>query len=328
MQAEVKVGITAWSDPSLLASGWYPKEARTPEARLRFYASRFPIVENDGAHYAVPTREQAEAWVERTPPGFTMDVKAFATMSGHYTSARQLPVDVRAELPRAKRDARRLYPKDLPDALRAAVVARFRQAIEPLRASGRLGVVLVQYPPWFPCSPVCRAEVAALRGLLPDVRVAVEFRNRTWMSEKNRARTLATLRDHDLAYTCVDEPQGFFSSVPPVAEATSDVALVRFHGRNAGTWDGKATKTAAERFRHLYTTRELAEWVPRIDALAERAREVHVLMNNCFGDFAVRNAFDMTALLEREAGLRLRGVAAPPARTSPPVPSHRRRAAS
>ncbi len=61
----------------------------------------------------------------------------------------------------------------------------------------------------------------------------------------------------------MDEPQGFKSSVPPVTQATSDIALVRFHGRNRATWE-KQGLTTAERFNYLYTEDELADWVPRI----------------------------------------------------------------
>jgi uncharacterized protein YecE (DUF72 family) len=77
MGARVKVGVTAWADKSLLQSGFYPREMKGAEARLRYYAGQFPIAENDSAYYALPTKEQTERWVERTPPGFTMNVRPF-----------------------------------------------------------------------------------------------------------------------------------------------------------------------------------------------------------------------------------------------------------
>jgi uncharacterized protein YecE (DUF72 family) len=117
------------------------------------------------------------------------------------------------------------------------------------------------------------------------------------MSDRNRERTLALLRDEGLAYTCVDEPQGLPSSIPPVAAATSDVSVIRFHGRNATTWS-RMTKTASERFRYRYSLEELREWVPRIRLLAEETASVHVLMNNCYSDYAVTNARQMLTLLE------------------------------
>jgi uncharacterized protein YecE (DUF72 family) len=149
---------------------------------------------------------------------------------------------------------------------------------------------------WFTCSPENRGKLERIRELVVGCRVAVEFRNATWMNERHATETLASLRAHDLVYTCVDEPQGFPASVPPVAEATSDVALVRFHGRARATWM-KAVAAARERFAYLYRDDELREWVPRIRRLAERTREVQVLMNNCFGDYAVRNARTMRGLL-------------------------------
>ena len=90
-------------------------------------------------------------------------------------------------------------------------------------------------------------------------------------------------------------PQGFRSSVPSIAEATSPaLSVVRFHGRDPEAWQ---KKTVTERFRYLYREEELAEWVPKIDHLAESAREVHVLMNNCHSDDAVTNAAQLVGLL-------------------------------
>ena len=98
---------------------------------------------------------------------------------------------------------------------------------------------------------------------------AVEFRNGSWLNEKNAERTLGFLEDKGLAFVMVDEPQGFKSSVPPVTAVTSDLALVRFHGRNRETWEAKGI-TPAERFRYLYSRDELEEWAPRIRRGGER----------------------------------------------------------
>jgi len=292
----VKTGITSWTEKSLIDAGWYPHGARNPAWRLRWYATQFPIVENDSTYYALPDPGHARLWVDRTPRGFTMNVKAFASLTEHYTNPVRLPKDLREHLPARLRGRARIYPHDLGADLMAEIAMRFRESVEPLRASGRLGVVLFQYPVWFPRSPTNRAKLVRARQLVPDCRVAVEFRNATWMDERHAADTLALLRANDLVYTCVDEPQGFPASVPPVADATSDVAVVRFHGRARGTWM-KAVAAARERFAYLYREDELREWVPKIRRLADRASEVHVLMNNCFGDYAVRNARTMSALL-------------------------------
>lgn len=293
----IVTGATSWTEKSLVDSGWYPKGTHTPEGLLRYYATQFPITENDSLYYALPPPERAELWALRTPPGFTMNVKAFATLTEHYTSARQLPPDVRARLPAEARDKARVYPNDLGPELVAELARRFRAVLEPLRAAGRLGVVLFQYPVWFTASRENERKLFAARELVPGCRVAIEFRNAYWMTERRRERTLALLRDADLVYTCVDEPQGTASSVPPVAVATSDVALVRFHGRSNARWR-RRTATASDRFRYLYSEDELREWVQPIRRLDDEAATVQVLFNNCYSDYAVRNARQLTELLE------------------------------
>lgn len=295
-RGRVLVGVTSWTERTLVSSGWYPPGARAPEARLRYYASRFPIVEVDSSYYALPTLENAERWVARTPEGFTMNVKAFATMTEHYTDPKRLPPDLRDALPDALRAKPRVYPRDLGAELTGELAARFRSGVEPLRAAGRLGLVLFQYPVWFPCTRDNERALLRAAELVPGCRVAIELRNATWMNERHRDRTLALLRAAGLVYTCVDEPQGLPSSIPPVAAATADLALVRFHGRSASRWRRPST-SASERFRYRYSVAELGEWVPGIRRLSDAAPVVHVLMNNCYSDYAVRNAIEMTALL-------------------------------
>jgi len=268
----VKVGTCSWTDPTLIASGWYPDKIKDDaEERLRYYAARFPLVENDASYYALPGQKQAQLWAERTPDGFTMNFKAFATLTTHHTDPKRLPKDIREAMPNEAREKKRVYPKDFPAATRDELFARFWVALEPLRRSGKLGAILLQYPDWFVISRENKAEIVRARELLPDDRLAVEFRNATWMSERNREETLEFLRKNGLTYVSVDEPQGFPSSIPPVAAATSaDLAIVRFHGRNAENWK-KPGLTAAERFDYSYSRKELEEWLPRINELAEQA---------------------------------------------------------
>ena len=89
-------------------------------------------------------------------------------------------------------------------------------------------------------------------------------------------------------------------SAKPLAAATADdIAMVRFHGRNTQAWNAKS-ETASDRFRYLYEESELREWVPRIDGLAESARETHVLMNNCYANYGSTNARELAAMLAEE----------------------------
>jgi uncharacterized protein YecE (DUF72 family) len=229
-----------------------------------------------------------------------MNFKAFATLTTHHTDPKRLPADVRETLPKEARTKKRVYPKDFPADARDELFKRFWVGLEPLRKAGKLGALLLQYPDWFVISKDNKAEIVRARELLPDDRLAVEFRNATWMSERNREETLRFLDETGLTYVAVDEPQGFPSSIPPIAAVTNvDLAIVRFHGRNAENWK-KPGLTAAERFDYSYKKQELEEWLPKIRELAAQAKEVQLLMNNCYGDKAVNNAAELATLLQQQ----------------------------
>jgi uncharacterized protein YecE (DUF72 family) len=166
----------------------------------------------------------------------------------------------------------------------------------PLDTAGKLGIVLFQFPPWFYPGAQQLDYITICKERLPQYHVAVEFRNNVWLSEKNRAMTLDLLTRNDLPFVCVDEPQGFKSSVPPLAEVTSDIGLVRFHGRNTETWEKKGIGPA-ERFNYLYTEEELTPWASKITELAKQTRELHILFNNCHEDKAVINARQICFML-------------------------------
>jgi uncharacterized protein YecE (DUF72 family) len=295
------VGIASWTDPSMTAPGvFYPDGVTKPESRLRFYASRFPLVEVDSTYYAIPARKMAELWNERTPEGFTFDVKAHALMTGQPSEVSRLPKELRSALPAALAKKTRIYANELPDEIRDAVWSSFLDALAPLRESGRLGAILMQYPRWVGPSRVNAALIEDARARLAGWRTAIEFRNRAWFDERTRQRTLDLLRRNELAYVCVDSPPGFESSVPAVPEATSpSLAVIRFHGRNTDTWEAKVTQVS-QRFRYLYDETELREWLPMIRAISEQTEEVHLVFNNCYGNYATTNALEMSGLLLRE----------------------------
>ena len=295
--ATVRVGTASWTDPTLVKSGrFYPKQATSAEARLRFYASQFPLVEVDATYYFLPREDQAGLWVDRTPPDFLFNIKAFSLLTGHPTRRKAIPTDLAGEIDPEHRDKQRVYSGHLSADAVAEVWRRFHDALLPLDSAGKLGAVLFQYPEWFGPRRSSREELRTLRERLPGYQVCVEFRNAAWMAtDTDREKTLSFLSELGLPLVCVDMPQGFRSSVPPLAEATSpDLAVVRFHGRDPDAW---TKKTVTERFRYLYSEDELAEWVPKVEHLAEEARQVHVLMNNCFRDQAVTNAAQLADLL-------------------------------
>ncbi len=297
----IRVGTASWTDPTMTARGvFYPDAADTAEERLGYYASRFPIVEVDATYYALPSRRTAELWVERTPPDFTFDIKAHALMTGQPTEVKRLPKDLREALPIELVEKARIYAKDLPDELDAEVWSRFVDALEPLRDAGQLGSILLQYPRWFFTSSENRDAIEAATGRLRDAGLvgAVEFRSASWFNEKNIERTLRFLGDRNIPLVVVDGPQGFKSSVPAVVEAPSpDLAIIRFHGRRTATWEARGIQTV-ERFRYLYDTGELADWAPRVRDIADRAKDTHVLFNNCYANYGSTNALELARLLE------------------------------
>jgi len=294
--ADIRVGTAGWTDKSLIASGWYPPEATTPEQRLRYYARQFPLVEVDSAYYALPPEQNAAAWAERTPSGFTFNIKAFSLFTKHPTPVRALPADLREAAGKAGKD--RVYLKDVDQPLADQAWDRFLTALEPLRRAGKLGAILLQFPPWFPISRSNKEYILSCARRVAPGRVCVEFRNHTWMTEDNQKETLDFLSSHDLPYVCVDMPQGFASSIPPVLAATSDLAVVRLHG-HSDHWESKDIQ---QRFRYRYSDQELDAWAGQVGRLAEDARETQVVFNNCYRDDAHVNAQRLAALIGRSAG--------------------------
>jgi uncharacterized protein YecE (DUF72 family) len=290
-------GTSSWTDPTLLkAKTFYPPDAHKPEERLRFYSERFPLVEVDSTFYALPSERNAGLWAERTPDGFVFNVKAFGLMTQHAVAVKSLPEPIRDMLPEDAASKARVYARDLPEDALNAVWDMFGAALRPLAEARRLGAILYQFPHWFAAS---RQNIAYLRELAErsPAQPAIEFRGAGWMKEGKQQRTLDLLRDIGATYVVVDEPQGFKTSVPPIVAATSpDLAMIRFHGHNAENWEKKGI-SAAERFRYLYNEDELREWVAPARKLAGQAEQLHVLMNNCYADYGVRNAAQFAGLL-------------------------------
>ena len=288
---------------------FYPRGADSAEERLTYYAGTFPVVEIDATYYALPVARVAQAWVDRTPPDFVFDAKAHALMTGQPSETKRLPKEIREALPAHLAAKPRLYARDLPEELHGAIWDMYLAGLEPLRAAGQLGSVLLQYPRWFFPIGENRDAILEARARLGDVRSAVEFRSETWFNAKNLDRTLRFLTDNAIPLVMVDGPQGLKSSVPPIVAVTSpELALVRFHGRRVETWEAKGIPTV-ERFRYLYSDAELRDWVPRIRAAAEDAREMHVLMNNCYANYGSTNARELAAMLEADLGVAAAGTA-------------------
>ena len=293
----VRFATAGWADRSLVHdSPFYPKTAKTPEARLRHYASEFSLVEVDATYYALLSAEIVARWLDWTDPAFRFDVKAHPIVTGHPIDVERLPRDLKLACEGAAL-GRRVYPEKLPDELRNEIEARFSASLEPLRASGRLDAVLAQFPPWFAATRgnVRKLEDVADRwGVLP---ISVEFRHKSWLEPSRQERVFSLLSELGMSYVCVDEPPSRTGGVPNVVRVTNPrLAVVRFHGQNRAGWEKKGA-SVAERFDYLYRPSELAAWVAPLKRLASEAQAVHAVFNNCVRNYAVLNAKDLAFLM-------------------------------
>ena len=295
----VLVGTASWTDKTLLACGrFYPKTATTAEARLRFYASQFPLVEVDSSYYAMPAPNTAQLWAERTPNEFVMNVKAFRLFTGHQTSPTVLHKDIRAALPPSTKA--NVYYRELPVELRDELWRRFIEALAPLRASNKLGLVHFQFPPWLVRNADGQAHVRHCVERMAGHTLGVEFRHRSWFEGEHASATLAFQRELGVVHTVVDGPQGFANSVPAIWEVTHPAfALLRLHGRNIETWNVKGATAASDRFNYDYGQAELTDIAEKVTRLALLAASTHVVFNNNMEDQGQRNATLLMRLLHR-----------------------------
>jgi uncharacterized protein YecE (DUF72 family) len=274
------------------------------EARLRFYASVFDVVEVNSSYYAIPDVLTVRRWAERTPPGFVFHVKAWALMTGHHPREQSLPADiVRLISSRARRthrgeiDAGEFPPEAIDEAFRL-----FRAALSPLADAGKLGYVLFQLAPWVRYDDARLEYLASLPARLPGWSVAVEFRHRSWLPDHVH-ESLDTLRRARVACVSVDAPTAA-GAVPRLTQVTAPIAIFRLHGRNAEGWLRQVRgeePTVREKYDYLYTEAELRELMPEIDEAANEAEQVYVSFNNNNRDYPVRNALMLKRLLGQPA---------------------------
>lgn len=297
---DVVIGTCSWTDPTMVER-WYPRGVSSPEARLRYYAEHFDTVEVDSTYYALPSRDNARRWVERTPEGFTFHVKAYGLMTWHEVDQRSLHPELRD----FKYDLTPHRRIRLPEsAMIEAAFAIFVDELEPLRAAGKLGGVLMQFPPRFAATDTRRIThhldyLESAQAMLEPLGapMLVEFRHPSWVTGPQREQTMRFLSARGMAYVSVDAPQfPEGSTVPPIARATAPWAYVRMHGRNRETYFMRGG-SASERFDYLYSPEELAEWAGPVRGLAEETERTWVMFNNCRYDYAPRNAGQMAEIL-------------------------------
>ena len=297
----MRVGISSWADPALIEEGtFYPKKSMSAEARLRFYASVFDVVEVNASYYAIPDVLTVRRWAERTPPGFVFHAKAWSLMTGHNPRAATVPADVQALLPRQPRRSPRgeVMADEVPPEGVDAAFRLFRAALGPLEEAGKLGYVLFQFAPWVHFEDRWLEYLAGLPARLPGWTLAVELRHRSWFPD-HADETLRALRAARLAHVVTDAP-AVAGAMPHVTAVTAPAAVMRLHGRNAEGWLRQLRgeePAVREKYDYLYQEPELAALLPELSGMAEDSEEVFVSFNNNNRDYPVRNALMLKRLL-------------------------------
>ena len=274
MAERIRVGTCSWADEAL-SKYFYPPGLKAGD-RLPYYAEHFDAVELDSTYYRLPVESMASRWAEQTPDEFVMHVKAFGVMTRHPVKKEQLPTDLREEAPVDERGRIDRPPR----AFRAEVFKRFREALEPLRAAGKLGGTLFQFPPYVVYKELSLDYLAWAKEQMGEDELLVEFRHASWYEEDVRDEVLSFLEEHGMSLVVVDAPKVDAKNVPRTLLAlTSPTLYVRFHGRNADTWNVRG-RSAAERFDYLYSDDELREWVEPLRELAGQAQNAYAVFNN------------------------------------------------
>jgi uncharacterized protein YecE (DUF72 family) len=223
---------------------------------LSFYAREFNTLEINYTYYRPPSARTLDSMARRVPAGFSFTVKATQEM----THGRNRDVKAFKE---------------------------FEQALAPLQEQSKFGAILAQFPSSFHAGDESRDYLQWFREQLPDLPIVVEFRNKDWLAPA----TYEFLRDRKFGFCGVDEP--FF---PRVAEVTSPIAYVRFHGRNAAKW--WQHDQAYERYDYTYKPEELKEWTPKIQAMDKQADKTYLFANNHYRAQGVDTARQLKMLLD------------------------------
>jgi uncharacterized protein YecE (DUF72 family) len=297
----IRIGIAGWDYPD-----WeglvYPAPRPRGFDRLAFLAGFFDTLEINTTFYRTPAASAARSWTRRVSasPSFLFTAKLYRLFT------HEVPPD--------------LDPSRRPPAL-LAEADRYRQGIEPIRAAGRLGAVLMQFPHAFHDRPDHRRRLEILADLLGDLPLVAEFRHRSW-DHDDALRFLSRLR---VGFCNIDQPP-IAGTLRPTGHVTSRIAYIRLHGRNAEAWF-RPGGDAAGRYDYLYTREELEPWAERVLRLNDRAEEVFVIANNHYRGKAPVNALMLKSAVSRKrvaapAGLvatyrELADTALPPA--APPL---------
>jgi uncharacterized protein YecE (DUF72 family) len=261
-------------------------------------ARQFRVLEADAGLEQLTDRVVGP-WVDRTPEGFTVDVRVHRLLTHHPVPLDAVSAEVRDLLPPSVRDRRHVYADDLPARALELALDRMLASVRPVHEFGKLGALVFPFPSYVVPGAKAQDHLAWLRERAGDLPIAVELRSRSWVDSAHRESTMAFLSEHRLGYVCVDVPPGFPTSLPPLAVATTDTAYVRFHGRNADAWE-RGADSGDDAFRYDYRRGDLEPWEARLGKLAKAASSVHVVFTTGRGEPAARDARLLVKVLTEE----------------------------
>ncbi|WP_137597707.1 DUF72 domain-containing protein [Paucilactobacillus kaifaensis] len=274
----ITIGLTTWSDhPSLI------NEQRP--VQLSEYAAFFPVVEIDNPFYGIPTVKSVNAWQQKVPAGFQFILKANREMTKH-------PAENKLAAP-------------ITDQQRWQLFRQYRQMVAPLIAAHQLKTILFQFPPFFNATTENIEYLQQIRVALPDLPIAVEFRNQTWFDEAIFKVTRNFLQELKMTFVVVDEPQQGANTAPFKPTFTDpDLVMFRLHGRNTKGWSNPNREWRKTRTLYRYNETELQQFGAAITAVATKTKEVCVIFNNNSGHDAADNALQLQQLL----GIQFKGL--------------------
>ncbi len=279
---EVRIGTSGWSYPSGPGSWngiFYPPRRSQPAGRLAkadelaYYAEHFDTVEVNSSFYRLPDQAVTRRWAAQTPSRFDFCLKLFQKFTHpamYLKSAEARAGGEEGPIP----------------AVTGADVDAFRQAVDPLASAGKLGAILMQFPPSFRHGDDAREYLAWLMQAFSDYPVAVELRHRTWSDHEQGV--LDVLKAHRAAWVQIDEPKFRFSIRQSRLPNLRSLYYLRLHGRNAEKW--WTHDHPDERYNYLYSPAEIGGFADTVNQVRQLVQKIYVFMNNHFAGKAVANA--------------------------------------
>ena len=272
------IGTAGWSYKDWVPN-FYPKNQSGRFDWLEFYSHYFNCVEVNSTYYTYISPKVVDGWIRKVENSddFIFHIK----LHQDFTHKRKFDEQN---------------------------IKAVRYNLDQLKKSERLGGLLIQFPYSYSFDGNSVQHIQKLRDIFSDVSCFVEVRHQSWRND----RALEFFKENNLTFCTIDQPQ-IGQAIPFEPIITNDKAYIRFHGRNAEAWKksldnfGKQQtyEEQSSRYSYLYSSGELIEIEQKIKSVAEKVKEVNVIMNNHPQGDAVANAFELIHLLEEKIKVKM-----------------------